>query len=147
MNRLTRFYQMPLAHKILVSRIVGWLIWFRICLWVLPFKIAKKCLPYENPKGLPELILDQSVIQNVANLVKVLSHYIPMATCLTQALTTKTILQKLGQESNLRFGVYKNDQMKFGAHAWIEINNRIIIGRQPDHYRLTVLNSTKSIII
>lgn len=147
MTKLINFYRLPKERKVLICKVLIWLIWFRCCLWILPFRIARKLLPYENLEGNTNINIDRSLIRSVVGLVERLSRCVPYATCLTQALATKKILRSLGQESDLVFGVNINEQAKFQAHAWIEINHHIIIGRQSGHNRFAVLSSKKSFTV
>ena len=60
--------------------------------------------------------------------VTVASRYIPAATCLTQAMASQLILARHGYPSELRIGVTKDAHGSFGAHAWLELHGRVVIG-------------------
>lgn len=52
----------------------------------------------------------------------------PSSPCLTQALVIQRLLRRHGRHSELRIGVRKDERGKFGAHAWVESEGRVVIG-------------------
>ena len=61
-----------------------------------------------------------------------MSDYVPRATCLTQAITAQILLYRHNHPSKLKIGVLKNDD--FEAHAWLEINDKIVLGESEKKY-------------
>jgi hypothetical protein len=59
-----------------------------------------------------------------------LAHFVPRASCLTQALALKYILGRAGHACNLQIGVRKADDGTFLAHAWVTCNDRIVLGQR-----------------
>lgn len=55
-------------------------------------------------------------------------RFVPGATCLCQALAVETLLWRRGAASNLHLGVARDDRGRFAAHAWLEMNNVLVIG-------------------
>jgi len=55
------------------------------------------------------------------------SRFVPHATCLTQALVLHILLRREGLQSTLHIGVRK-DSGHFEAHAWVESQDRVVIG-------------------
>jgi hypothetical protein len=83
---------------------------------------------------------DPHEIDRIAWAVDAVSRHMPVdVTCLTQALATEFLLGRLGQPSNLRIGVAKDEQNELQAHAWIEIEGRVLIGGKVDLSRYVVL--------
>lgn len=72
------------------------------------------------------------MIKDIVWSVQVASYYIPGATCLTQALTGQILLSKYNYHSKLKIGVFKGDN--FEAHAWLELNDEIILGESEEKY-------------
>jgi len=66
---------------------------------------------------------------------------VPAASCLTQALAMLVLLDWFGHSSELRIGVAKNGADRLKAHAWVECEGKIVIGRRMDLSRFTVLPS------
>ena len=56
------------------------------------------------------------------------AHFVPAATCLTQALSMQVLLGRAGYPSRLYLGVKKNAKNAFEAHAWVECGDCIVIG-------------------
>ncbi len=146
MQKLVKFFVLPLRKKILLgeSLLLIWLI--RLSLWLVPFRWLNKRLASVS-SDLNNNRIDWLVIKDVTRSVKSCSRYVPYASCLTQALATRTLLQLKGQNSRLQIGVNKDENDKLEAHAWIEIDGKIIIGKLPRHHRYTVLSSSGSIVI
>ena len=51
-------------------------------------------------------------------------HILPM-TCLTKSLTLQRILVRRGIDAQIKIGAHKTS-LKFGAHAWVEVNEQAI---------------------
>jgi hypothetical protein len=95
----------------------------RSALWILPFRFIKRGVESSGPLSRPRR---RATASQVAWAVRVASRYVPRATCLTQALTARMLLNWSGVESTLRIGVRRNQ--KFEAHAWVECGGRILMG-------------------
>lgn len=126
MRRLQSFLRLPARERFLYLR--TWLLLFRIrlMLWVLPYRrwrqIAAHMIRVENERQ-----LDRPQVNQITRAVRVMSKYVPQASCLTQALAAQTLLANEGQRSQLRVGVTQNDG-KLEAHAWVQIDGRVVIG-------------------
>lgn len=126
MRRLQSFLRLPARERFLYLR--TWLLLFRIrlMLWVLPYRrwrqIAAQMIRVENERQ-----LERPQVNQITRAVRVMSKYVPQASCLTQALAAQTLLANEGQRSQLRVGVTQNDG-KLEAHAWVQIDGRVVIG-------------------
>lgn len=126
MRRLQSFLRLPARERFLYLR--TWLLLFRIrlMLWVLPYRrwrqIAAHMIRVENERQ-----LERPQVNQITRAVRVMSKYVPQASCLTQALAAQTLLANEGQRSQLRVGVTQNDG-KLEAHAWVQIDGRVVIG-------------------
>lgn len=145
MGKIFRFLFYPYQKKKLLSQslLLIWMI--RIGLWLFAFKSLNNWLFYFESAESGQA--DRVLINNVVNSVRACSRYVPFASCLTQALATRTLLQMRGQHSQLKIGVKKDENAKFVAHAWIEIDGRIIIGKHSRHQQYVVLESISSAIL
>ena len=76
-------------------------------------------------------------IEDIIWSIHVVSTYIPRATCLTQAITAQILLYRYNHPSKLKIGVMKKND--FEAHAWLEINNEIVLGKSEEKY-VPILN-------
>ncbi len=90
----------------------------RVALWVVPFRRVRQFLrafermPFSVPADLPAPCLVWAV--------RAASRRIPMATCLTQSLALQFLMTRAGRPAQLHFGVRKDPQTGFQAHAWVE---------------------------
>lgn len=121
------FFQLSQDRKSLLIRSVVLTLSIRIFLYVLPFsrihsifnRIGKVHITQDKPKQIRDIIWS----------VKVAANHIHGATCLVQAITAQILMTHYKHNSTLRIGVNKSD--KFKAHAWIEMDNKIILGESP----------------
>jgi len=66
----------------------------------------------------------------IAWAVTTASRIVPRATCLTQAVAAKRLLERHGYDCALQFGVVKESAHELRAHAWLESDGRIILGQK-----------------
>lgn len=59
------------------------------------------------------------------------ARFVPVASCLTQALSLQVMLGRRGLGSRLCIGVRKGKNKDFEAHAWVERDGRVLIGGEP----------------
>jgi hypothetical protein len=71
----------------------------------------------------------------VANALERGSRYVPGSTCLVQALAGLWLLQREGYAPQLRIGVSKAEG--FEAHAWLELEGKVLIGGPEESARFT----------
>jgi hypothetical protein len=141
MNRLLRILRLPAGdRKILVK--AGLLLWaVRLGLWILPFQMLRDLLSKKNRKVVVAATTELPAIRKITVSVKRMSRYVPVATCLTQALVTITMLEQAGLPGSLRIGVARSEAGKIEAHAWVESMGKVILGgTHVDIKRFTVLH-------
>lgn len=51
--------------------------------------------------------------------------------CLPLAMATQWLLRRHGVATDLRIGVMRDQSRQLEAHAWVELNGRILIGQMP----------------
>jgi hypothetical protein len=99
------------------------------------FRIKVSFLPSKNylPKNtrqtgfLSEEKKNQS--NSVARIINGLSVRVPWpATCLVKVLAANKMLLKRGIPHTIHFGVKKSAAGEMEAHAWLSVNNRVVIG-------------------
>ena len=123
MRGLTRFFAQSQSDKTLLLRSFFCLWAIRIALWLFPFSVVRRLASVSRrasnaayPAG------------RVAWAVRAVSRHVPGARCLPQALTCQVLLARFGYPSRLEIGVAKDEQDKFGAHAWVVCGGQIVIG-------------------
>lgn len=85
--------------------------------------------------------------ERLAWAVQVASRRVPGSTCLSQALSLQHLLSRNGHCSELRIGVGNSDG-GFTAHAWLSLNDRILIGGSVlENYKLLAMWSTRGDLV
>lgn len=143
MTRVLKFFNASSRERSILIRSFIWVTLYRIGLWILPFAVTKEwTLGYVSPAS---KIFDEQLIREIVRAVRIASDYTPYASCLPQALAARKLLEDYGQSSELKIGVSKNEG-NFEAHAWLEIDGRIVIGRERMHSRYAVLGSNQTVL-
>lgn len=142
MKKILKFIFLPYQNKKLLSQSLIAVSVIRLSLWVFPFKTLNHWLCTFAAADSGDGKVESSVIDNVASAVQICSRHIPYASCLTQALAARTILGLRGQYSQLKIGVDRDENGKFMAHAWVEVDGKIVIGKLPGHHNFNVLRSS-----
>lgn len=123
------------------------LVWaVRLGLWVLPLRTLREIIAKSTSKASVSEQVEPTDSQLVARLVSSIrrvSKYVPAASCLTQALATQILVGRRGQPASLQIGVTKSAMGNLRAHAWLESNGEIIIGRVKDQPGFVVLSQPK----
>jgi hypothetical protein len=138
MSKIGRLITSDAREKKMLAMAFTWLVFFRLRNLVLPYRLTKKWVSEEIADHPSIGIVDESVVLDVTRSVARCSRLVPGAKCLVKALATKAVLRHYGQQSNIRLGVAKSD-VSIAAHAWVEIDGRIIFGMQAHNTRYTVL--------
>jgi hypothetical protein len=139
MMNLSKFFSLPRQARSLLLRAL-FLLWVcRLGLWLLPFKTLRSLLTKFTSRSKRNPAKIDTIIWAVA----VASRYVPVATCLTQALAGQLLLNQHEAPALLRIGVAKNEQGRFQAHAWVESQGRIVIGNSPELLHFTRLQEFK----
>jgi len=111
----------------------------RLGLWLLPFERLRRLLFRKTARGNRWQGVAQQSVRNITRSVKIMSRYVPAATCLTRALVTLVLFERYGHVGCLRIAVAKDPVGKLEAHAWVESQGNIVIGSRTDLSRFTVL--------
>ena len=97
-------------------------------LWLIPFRMMRQLLAKLARGSVASSVEQSGLVARIAWAVSVTSRYVPLATCLTQALVTKLMLARSGCYSILRIGVARSESGRLEAHAWVESNGKVVIG-------------------
>lgn len=100
----------------------------RVALCVLPSRFVLRIVRCLADLGPSESRAGRPAPDRIAWAIGAVSRVVPRATCLTQAVAGKLLLRHYGFESRLCLGVSKTSAGGFVAHAWIELESRILIG-------------------
>lgn len=142
MTQVLKFFKVHSRQRSIFIRSFVWVAMYRIGLWVLPFRATKKWTVYNANSVSTDS--DHQVVAEIVRGVRFASRYVPYASCLTQALAAKRLLGGYGQSAELKIGVAKSNG-DFEAHAWLEIDGRIVLGKRRMHSRYAVLGSNQTV--
>lgn len=138
MSSLRRFIVSNSREKKMILWTIFWLFYFRLRNMILPYRLIKRSTSEEIVDEPSIETVNKPIIDEVSRTVERCQRFVPGATCLTQALATKAVLKRYGQNSTIRIGVAKSET-SIDAHAWVEVNGQIILGRQPNNARYAML--------
>lgn len=129
MRALDRFARLDPTDRRLLFEAVWLLGRVRAALVLRPFRRVREDFA---PVAAAHLVESAVAPDQIATAVRRASRVIPAATCLPQALAARVMLARRGQASELRIGVARDAQGALQAHAWVEVEGRVIIGALPD---------------
>jgi hypothetical protein len=131
MNPLTSLWELPRCDRWSFYKALCVVAAIRLSLSIVPFAMLRRRL-----KGLIRVPLRKPIeageLRRMAWAVRTASRRIPRASCLTQALSLQILLSDVGCPTELRIGMAKSSAGIFEAHAWLEMEGRVLIGRVPD---------------
>lgn len=136
---LRKFLQLETTEKLLILRSFFLVVTIRIVLWLVPVKRLQSLFTWNFEDSGEVSTSDWEQILRIVRSVRSVSRFVPKATCLTQALAASLLIRQIGQRSDLKIGVAKDDKARLIAHAWLEKDGRIILGRHPDQSRFVAL--------
>ncbi len=130
MGRVRKWTSLPAKERRLILE--AWpLLWgIRLALWILPFRVIHGRVSRRVAgagKGVASPEVDPDL---VGRCIRRAARLVLRGTCLTQALSIQLMLARRGRPSTLRFGASKTEGT-FSAHAWVEVDGRIVIGSYP----------------
>jgi Transglutaminase-like superfamily len=124
MRCLRKLAELPGAERWLLAEAALAVVLVRLGLWLLPFRLLRRGLGRLSTRHVSRHFSPE----RIAWAVMIVSSYIPVTTCLTQALAAQALLSWRGVSARLRIGVTKDVQGQFAAHAWVEVGGRVLIG-------------------
>lgn len=108
-------------------------------------KVGLIAMPFGLLRGLLDRYGDRSTARNVtpehtAWAVAAAARRLPAgATCLTQALACNAMLRRRGYATRLRIGAAREGTGRIAAHAWVEMDDRVVMGELEDLGRFAPL--------
>lgn len=128
MGRLDKFLRLSATDRRLLVKAMLFVWMVRMGLWLLPFRIVRRLLARLTHGSTGAPASDCTLVNRIVWAVTIASRYVPMATCLTQALATKMLLCRYGYPASVHIGVARSEGGQFQAHAWVESNGSVVIG-------------------
>jgi len=130
MSKINKFLKLSSSRKDLLIKSLIIIIFIRLGFFLFSYsrvrRISKQfSKPNKNHENIP-------TTEDILWSVKVASDYVSGSTCLIQATTAQILLSRYHYISKLKIGVNKIEEFK--AHAWIEINDKIVLGESEQKY-------------
>lgn len=146
MRLLNKFTALPFKRKLLLAESLAFVATARAGLWLTSFRRLESWLSRFQGTVEAHTDTDWNEVRDVTESVRIASRLVPKASCLTQALAAKTMLGRRRQSSTLHFGVDRRSREDLSAHAWVEVEGKIVIGEMPGHVgRYAVLRSESEV--
>jgi hypothetical protein len=123
MASLKAFAALDPRDRRLLLRALGLVAAIRTGLFLLPFRIVQRFTAKASRRAAPVHSLGRCVW-----VVRAASRFVPMATCLTQALAAQVLLTESGYDSRIEIGVGKDEHRRFCAHAWVVCGEEVVLG-------------------
>ena len=128
LNRTRQLAALPASERRLLLLAFVLVAHVRASLCILPSRFSLRIVrrladlsPRASRAGRP-------AAEGIAWAIGAASRLVPRATCLTQAVAGKLLLDYYGYDSRLCLGVARTQDGTFAAHAWLERDRRVLIG-------------------
>jgi hypothetical protein len=131
MTRIRKFLRLPLSDQGLLLQSFTLLASITLGLRVLPFQLVAATLGSLASRSSVRRT-GQVPAERVAWAVRIASHYLPAADCLSRALATRTLLKRRGYTAKIYIGLSRAAKGQLEAQAWVESEGAIVMGGLPD---------------
>jgi hypothetical protein len=125
MRSLRKFFRLPRGERWLLLKAALLLGAIRIGLRLLPFQTLKQRLDSASKSRAAGEFSSDRIVWALATASRYVLGDKP---CLTQALAAQMLLKRQGYPASLRIGVARKGKGELQAHAWVESEDRVVIG-------------------
>jgi hypothetical protein len=133
LGKVSTFFRLNREEKRIFFHAVSLLIRSRIALRRKPFKILVERLASLNPCTRLQIFPPISIsAYKLMRLFAAACRSVPFTTCLSRAMAGQQFLLAYGHVPVLHIGVVKEDKQNLKAHAWLTLEEHVILGRIPD---------------
>jgi Transglutaminase-like superfamily len=113
---------------VLLLEAVAWLAVARLAILLLPFRLLTEIAG--RASSAPTREADSRLAFRIGNAVDTAARIVPWrAVCLPRAIAARLMLARRGRGSVLHFGVGKGEGGALHAHAWLEAEGTVVVGR------------------
>jgi transglutaminase superfamily protein len=126
MRTLARWRRLSPARRSLLPRALLLVVCVRVGLLALPFGVVRRLLHRARTRTV--LATRAYTTADIIWCISRAGRAVPGATCLTRALATEVLLARRGLEPAVCIGVRRPDRETLQAHAWVEVDGRILSG-------------------
>jgi hypothetical protein len=126
--RVRLFLALSVSEQFLLFAALAIVAVVRTLLWLLPSRVSLRLVRRMSGLAAHAPPARRPSVECIAWTVRAASRVVPGATCLTQAAAAQLLLWYYGHDSTLCLGVAKSTGADFLAHAWIEHEQRVLVG-------------------
>ena len=126
MSTWAKFRALPRSEKWLLIRAGVEVLRARIGLSCLPFSWHAARIICTQPNAISNALTHKA--ERIVWAVSVASRFVPRASCLTQALAAKRLLNAAGISSQVHLACGVDKDGVSGAHAWLECEGNVVLG-------------------
>ena len=124
MTRLAKLRQLPASERRLAFRALGSVALARVGVSLLSFPALARLLTRVQPRSRCSHSPDR-----IAWAIAAAGRLVPRSTCFTEAVAAHLLLRRCGWPAVLCLGVLRRPLYGLQAHAWVESQGRILVGR------------------
>jgi hypothetical protein len=131
MEPLRKFLLLPAADTWLLIKTALLLVAIKLAMRLLPFRTLRRLAIIATSAPMRRLRnTDHASADRAIWAVEATSRHIPgVKSCLIQALATQVLLARRGYPALLHIGVTRGEHGQFRAHAWVESEGKVVIGK------------------
>ncbi len=129
-------------RQIMRLRAVFWLLFLKVGLRLFSFPRMRSLLRHWIPATVQHPNSDEDKLKQIIWAIESASYHIPLNfTCFPRALTAQLMMKRSGYPVDLRLGIIRMPDKKMEAHAWIEYQDKVLIGDLPNLSQYTPLDN------
>jgi hypothetical protein len=130
MTLFRSFFDLKPVDRNLLLKTFFYSYYVRLIIWALSFSRVQKIAERMGKKDSSKSKIN---IKQIIWAVDAIDPYIVKSTCLTRAITAQILLGQQNFTSKLNIGVIKDNE-NFEAHAWLEVDDDVILGYSERKY-------------
>lgn len=136
-SKLKKIKDLSPAERRFCLNAVFRLIRLKFALRFFPYqKVLEKSFRCADRHGVSQTVgefSDDISPEDIGSLLEKCARNLPLKLrCLPIALAGYVLFRRLGVEVNLRIGAKQTQNDGFSAHAWLELEDRVLVGDLPD---------------
>ena len=128
MKRVGKFLRLSSGDRRLLVMATVLLAAIRLGLALLPYRKLRRLVDRLARVSPRHHLARPALPDRIARAVTRASRAVPGATCLTQALAARVLLERRGHPARVRVGIGRVEGAPLLAHAWVESDGRIVLG-------------------
>jgi Transglutaminase-like superfamily len=125
MSGVKKFFRLPRSERWLLIKAALLLGVIRLGLRLLPFRTLRQLLDSVSKSRAGNQFPSDRIVWAV---IATSRYVVGDKPCLTQALAVQVLIKRRGHPANLRIGVAREDGRELKAHAWVESEDRVVVG-------------------